>query len=74
MDWILHLDTDELVHPGTQDYSLRLLLSDVPGNVDMVIFPNYVSRTNFYFGIIFSFLIPSLRPVEKLSSPRQVKT
>ncbi|XP_028761403.1 glycosyltransferase-like At2g41451 [Neltuma alba] len=44
MDWILHLDTDELIHPaGTQEYSLRQLLSDVPGNVDMVIFPNYES-------------------------------
>jgi len=44
MDWIIHLDTDELIHPaGTQEYSMRQLLSDVPGNVDMVIFPNYVS-------------------------------
>jgi len=44
MDWIIHLDTDELMHPaGTQEYSLRQLLADVPGNVDMVIFPNYVS-------------------------------
>lgn len=43
MDWIIHLDTDELVHPaGAQEYSLRQLLLDVPGNVDMVIFPNYV--------------------------------
>lgn len=46
MDWIIHLDTDELIHPaGSQEYSLRQLLSDVPGNVDMVIFPNYVSET-----------------------------
>ncbi|MED6127290.1 Glycosyltransferase-like KOBITO 1 [Stylosanthes scabra] len=44
MDWIIHLDTDELVYPaGTREYSLRQLLSDVPGNVDMVIFPNYES-------------------------------
>lgn len=44
MDWILHLDTDELIHPaGSSEYSLRQLLLDVPGNVDMVIFPNYVS-------------------------------
>lgn len=44
MDWIIHLDTDELIYPaGTREYSLRQLLSDVPGNVDMVIFPNYVS-------------------------------
>ncbi|PQQ07660.1 glycosyltransferase-like [Prunus yedoensis var. nudiflora] len=44
MDWIIHLDTDELIYPaGTQEYSLRQLLSDVPRNVDMVIFPNYES-------------------------------
>ncbi|WCJ39004.1 Glycosyltransferase-like KOBITO 1 [Euphorbia peplus] len=44
MDWILHLDTDELIHPaGSSEYSLRQLLLDVPGNVDMVIFPNYES-------------------------------
>lgn len=44
LDWILHLDTDELIHPaGTREYSLRKLLSDVPQNVDMVVFPNYES-------------------------------
>ncbi|XP_039122564.1 glycosyltransferase-like At2g41451 [Dioscorea cayenensis subsp. rotundata] len=44
MDWIIHLDTDELIHPaGSQEYSLKRLLSDVPNNVDMVIFPNYES-------------------------------
>ncbi|PON51203.1 Glycosyltransferase-like KOBITO [Trema orientale] len=44
MDWILHLDTDELIHPaGAREYSLRRLLLDVPKNVDMVIFPNYES-------------------------------
>lgn len=49
MDWIIHLDTDELVHPvGAQEYSLRQLLLDVPGNVDMVIFPNYV-RVHYIF-------------------------
>lgn len=48
MDWIIHLDTDELMYPaGTQEYSLRQLLADVPGNVDMVIFPNYVSAGIF---------------------------
>lgn len=46
MEWIIHLDTDELLHPaGAREYSLRQLLLDVPGNVDMVIFPNYVSET-----------------------------
>lgn len=44
VDWILHLDTDELINPaGTREYSLRQLLLDVPANVDMVIFPNYES-------------------------------
>ncbi|KAG6769147.1 hypothetical protein POTOM_024763 [Populus tomentosa] len=44
MDWIIHLETDELIHPaGASEYFLRQLLSDVPGNVDMVIFPNYES-------------------------------
>lgn len=44
VDWIIHLDTDELLHPaGAQEYSLRQLLLDVPKNVDMVIFPNYES-------------------------------
>ncbi|KHG03375.1 Glucan endo-1,3-beta-glucosidase B [Gossypium arboreum] len=44
MDWIIHLDTDELIHPvGAREYSLRQLLAGVPGNVDMVVFPNYES-------------------------------
>ncbi|GAY48968.1 hypothetical protein CUMW_115690 [Citrus unshiu] len=44
MDWIIHLDTDELIHPaGARAYSLRQLLADVPSNVDMVVFPNYES-------------------------------
>lgn len=44
VEWILHLDTDELIHPaGTREYSLRQLLLDVPLNVDMVVFPNYES-------------------------------
>lgn len=45
VDWIIHLDTDELMHPaGTSEYSLRKLLADIPEDVDMVIFPNYVSN------------------------------
>ena len=44
MDWIIHLDTDELLHlAGARKYSLRQLLLDVPNNVDMVVFPNYES-------------------------------
>lgn len=48
MDWIIHLDTDELIYPaGAREYSLRQLLSDVPSNIDMVVFPNYVSELVF---------------------------
>uniref|UniRef100_A0A0D9XMZ8 Glycosyltransferase family 92 protein n=1 Tax=Leersia perrieri TaxID=77586 RepID=A0A0D9XMZ8_9ORYZ len=44
MDWIIHLDTDELLYPGGgAEYSVRHLLAEVPGDVDMVIFPNYES-------------------------------
>lgn len=44
MDWIIHLDTDELLHPaGAKDYSLQSLLGSVAADVDMVVFPNYVS-------------------------------
>lgn len=44
MDWIIHLDTDELLYPGgAAEYSVRRLLAEVPHDVDMVIFPNYVS-------------------------------
>ncbi|XP_010427588.1 PREDICTED: glycosyltransferase-like At3g57200 [Camelina sativa] len=44
MDWIIHLDTDELIHPsGTHEYSLRKLLANVSANVDIAIFPNYES-------------------------------
>ncbi|GMH27028.1 hypothetical protein Nepgr_028871 [Nepenthes gracilis] len=44
VEWIIHLDTDELIHPaGGREYSLRQLLLDIPKNVDMVVFPNYES-------------------------------
>ncbi|XP_018479973.2 glycosyltransferase-like At2g41451 [Raphanus sativus] len=44
MDWILHLDTDELVHPtGASEYSLRSVFREVPEDVDTVIFVNYES-------------------------------
>lgn len=44
VDWIIHLDTDELLHPaGGGEYSLRRLLADVEKDVDMVVFPNYES-------------------------------
>ena len=44
VDWILHIDTDELVYPGgSADYSLQTLLLSQPGEVDMIVFPNYES-------------------------------
>ena len=44
MDWIIHLDTNEILHSASaNEYSLRQLLLDVPNNVDMVVFPNYES-------------------------------
>lgn len=44
MEWILHLDTDELLHPaGTREYSVRELFNKVPSDVDLVVFLNYVS-------------------------------
>ncbi|CAN4118487.1 unnamed protein product [Withania somnifera] len=47
VEWIIHLDTDELLHPaGSSEYSLRRLLADLPKDVDMVIFPNYESSVD----------------------------
>nr|GLL24553.1 glycosyltransferase-like At2g41451 [Ipomoea trifida] len=44
MDWIFHLDTDELIYPaGTREFSVRELLSAMPADTDIVIFPNYES-------------------------------
>ncbi|KAL0359583.1 UNVERIFIED_CONTAM: Glycosyltransferase-like KOBITO 1 [Sesamum angustifolium] len=44
MDWIIHIDTDELMYPaGSQGYSVPNLLLDVPKDVDTVVFPNYES-------------------------------
>ncbi|TYJ37248.1 hypothetical protein E1A91_A05G363300v1 [Gossypium mustelinum] len=44
MDWIIHLDTDELIYPaGASEYSLRQVLLDLPSDVDLVVFPNYES-------------------------------
>ena len=43
-DWILHVDTDELIYPGgTRDYSLQELLATVPTDVTLLVFPNYES-------------------------------
>lgn len=43
-DWILHVDTDELVYPaGSPSYSLIEILDSVPEEVGLFIFPNYES-------------------------------
>ncbi len=43
-DWILHIDTDELIYPaGSLSYSLTEILDTVPDDVDLFIFPNYES-------------------------------
>jgi hypothetical protein len=57
MEWIIHLDTDELLHPaGAAEYSLRRLLADTPSDVDLVVFPNYVSVLSFSFKSLLSTL------------------
>lgn len=46
MDWILHIDTDELVLPAASpggSFSLQQLLMAQPEDVDNVVFPNYES-------------------------------
>ena len=44
MDWILHIDTDELVYPGGgPEYSIQRVLASVPADVDTIVFPNYES-------------------------------
>lgn len=55
MEWIIHLDTDELIYPsGTSyEYSLRKLLGNISADVDAVIFPNYVSLTGVEDFFIF---------------------
>jgi hypothetical protein len=43
-EWILHVDTDELIYPGgSPKYSLQEVLGGVPSDVDLLIFPNYES-------------------------------
>lgn len=42
IDWLLHIDTDELLYAGgTSSFSLQELLGKVPEQVDIVIFTNY---------------------------------
>lgn len=43
MDLIIHLDTNELIHPvGAHEYFLRHLLLDTRANVNIIIFLNHV--------------------------------
>lgn len=42
IDWLLHIDTDELMYPGTgPEFSLQTVLAAYPASVDTVVFPNY---------------------------------
>ncbi|KFM23531.1 hypothetical protein F751_4413 [Auxenochlorella protothecoides] len=42
MDWILHVDTDELMYPaGSPGFSLQEVLGAVPSHVDSLVFPNH---------------------------------
>jgi hypothetical protein len=44
IDWILHVDTDELMYPGgSPEYSLQRVLAVFAPDVDTVVFPNYES-------------------------------
>ena len=42
LDWLVHVDTDELLYPGgSPDYSMRQVLGNVGKNTTVVVFPNY---------------------------------
>lgn len=44
IDWLLHIDTDELIYPGgSHEYAIQEVLSKVPVEVDLLVFPNYES-------------------------------
>lgn len=44
VDWLLHIDTDELMYPGgSAAFSLQDVLAAFPDDVDTVVFPNYES-------------------------------
>ena len=44
IDWLLHIDTDELAYPGgAPEFSLQRVLAAYPADVDTVVFPNYES-------------------------------
>ncbi|CAD7694702.1 unnamed protein product [Ostreobium quekettii] len=42
VDWIFHLDTDELLYPGgTETFSIQEYMDGLDHDVDAVVFPNY---------------------------------
>ena len=41
VDWLLHLDSDELLAPYSADTGIRAYFEQVPEHVDEVIFPNF---------------------------------
>ena len=44
VDWLLHIDTDELMYPGgNSGFSLQKVLKEFADDVDTVVFPNYAS-------------------------------
>lgn len=44
VDWLLHIDTDELMYPGgNAGFSLQHVLATFADDVDTVVFPNYES-------------------------------
>lgn len=71
MDWIIHLDTDELMHPqGVNGYSIQKFLAEMSGDVDAVVFPNYVSEwtAHYYIHISRDMLLKNLnRKMYKLA-------
>ena len=73
IDWILHIDTDELVYPGgASHYSLQQMLADVPAEVDTLVFPNYESlpeRNDVVNPFEEVFLSPSPTPCTEYAFP-----
>ena len=70
IDWILHIDTDELVYPGgAAEFSLQRVLMDVPADVDTLVFPNYESLPE-RDDIVSPFTEVRLSPTQNVSSFR----
>ena len=70
IDWILHIDTDELVYPGgAAEFSLQRVLMDVPADVDTLVFPNYESLPE-RDDVVTPFTEVRLSPTHNVSSFR----